>query len=72
MIKRKAAQISGKKVNHDQMRITECILPADQVIRNAKLYGVSVTVYLTAVLLMAVHEEMTKNREKAGHRNDSC
>lgn len=64
VIKRKAAQISGKKVNHDQMRITECILPADQVIRNAKLHGVSVTVYLTAVLLMAVHEEMTKKQER--------
>lgn len=64
VIKRKAAQISGKKVNHDQMRITECILPADQVIRNAKLHGVSVTVYLTAILLMAVHEEMTKKQER--------
>ena len=62
--RRKAAQIAGKKVSQEEMRITECILPADEVIRNAKSYGVSVTVYLTAILLMAVHEEMTKKQEK--------
>ena len=46
------------------MSIREILLSASAVHKKAKEYGVSVTVYLTAVLLCAIHEEIPASRGK--------
>ena len=42
----------------------EAELPVNELHAKAKARGVSITVYLTAVLLCAIHEEIPKNRQK--------
>ena len=46
------------------MSVLEVVLSAKEVYRKAKSYGVSVTVFLSAALLCAIHEEMPRSQMK--------
>ena len=46
------------------MHILEAELPVKELHAKARARGVSITVYLTAVLLCAIHEEIPKNKQK--------
>ena len=59
-----AVKLKGEKVVHEEMHILEAELPVKELHAKAKARGVSITVYLTAVLLCAIHEEIPKNRQK--------
>lgn len=48
---------------HEDMHITELELSVKEVHAQAKAYGVSITVLLTAVMLCAIHEEVPKDRQ---------
>ena len=60
----RAYQLKGELREHQDMSIREILLSASAVHKKAKEYGVSVTVYLTAVLLCAIHEEIPASRGK--------
>lgn len=62
--KPKAFQIRKPRKERGRLQITEGILPVDQVLQKTREAGVSITVYLTAALICAIHEEMTKLQEK--------
>lgn len=62
--KEKAARIPGMKVPQDEMRISEIILPVDQVLKQARQRGVSITVLMTAVLLSAISEELPRSQSR--------
>lgn len=53
-----AVKLKGEKVVHEEMHILEAELPVKELHAKARARGVSITVYLTAVLLCAIHEEI--------------
>ncbi len=59
-----AVRLKGEKLVHDDMDITELILPVDELLAKARQRGVSVTVLLSAMLLCSIHEEIPKHRQK--------
>ena len=59
-----AVKLKGEKVVHEEMHILEAELPVKELHAKARERGVSITVYLTAVLLCAIHEEIPKNKQK--------
>ena len=59
-----AVKLKGEKVVHEEMHILEAELPVKELHAKARARGVSITVYLTAVLLCAIHEEIPKNKHK--------
>lgn len=58
---RKPCQIKGTRAGYGSLHITEGIVSSDALRKKAKEYDVSVTVFLTAVLLCAIHEEMNQS-----------
>ena len=60
--KRKVSRITGTKVGYGDYNIVEGILSSRQLTEKAKELGVSVTVFLSAVLLCAIHEEMNRRQ----------
>lgn len=64
--KRKAHAYQLKKVRKEngQLRVEERILSVKEVLEHSRRLGVSMTVFLTAALLCAIHEEMTRQQEK--------
>lgn len=60
----KACQLEGTATGYGHLNITEGIVSTSTLVQKAKEYHVSITVYLTAVFLLAIHQEMEgKNRE---------
>ena len=59
-----AVKLKGEKLLHADMQITEVIIPVKETLTKARSYGVSITVFLTAMLLCSIHEEIPKNRQK--------
>ena len=59
-----AVKLKGEKLVHEEMHILEAELPVKELHAKARARGVSITVYLTAVLLCAIHEEIPKNKQK--------
>ncbi|MCD8196387.1 MAG: DUF6320 domain-containing protein [Lachnospiraceae bacterium] len=57
-----AVQLRGEKLPQDEMRITEALVPVSALLGKARSRGVSVTMYLTAMLLYAIHEEIPRSR----------
>lgn len=51
-------KLKGEKVVHEEMHILEAELPVKELHAKARARGASITVYLTAVLLCAIHEEI--------------
>lgn len=62
--KRKAYQIKVLKKERGKLQITEAVLSVKSILQKARELKVSMTVFLTAVYLCAIHREMTKHQEK--------
>lgn len=62
--KKKAYQIKAMKKERGKLQITEAVLSVKAVLQKARELGVSMTVFLTAVYLCAIHREMTRHQEK--------
>lgn len=61
--KQKAYQINNKKNKLNNLQITEFEMDTKAVAARAKEYGVSMTVYLTAVFMAAIHQAMPRRQE---------
>ena len=59
-----AFQIRKKKKDGHHLHVHESVVPVQNVLKRSRELGVSMTVFLTAVYLMAIHEEMSKMQEK--------
>ena len=62
---RPAFQLKGERLEQEEMSILEIVLSSGEVYKRAKAYGVSVTVFLSAALLCAIHEEMPRSQMKS-------
>lgn len=62
--KHRSYQLSGAKTSYGDMSITEAVVSCDSLLKKAKEYGVSLTVYLTCVLMWAIYEEMPVNKKR--------
>ena len=62
--KKHAFQIRKKKKDGHHLHVHESVVPVQDVLKRSRELGVSMTVFLTAVYLMAIHEEMSKMQEK--------
>lgn len=58
-----AVRLKGEKLLHEDMRITELEIPVDELHKKAKAHGVSITVYVAAVMLCAIAEQVPKSRK---------
>lgn len=59
-----AYQIKGKRLRQADMEITECTVSVRTLLEKARERGVSITVYMTAVLLRAIAGGMTEKQKK--------
>lgn len=57
-------QLRGLKSDYENMHITEGMVSVKQLLEKSREYGVSMTVFLTAVYLCAIHREMSPRQEK--------
>ena len=57
--KPKAFQIRKPRKERGRLQITEAVLSVKELLAKARESGASITVYLTAVFMCAIHEEMT-------------
>lgn len=62
--KKAAVKLKGEKLVHSDMHISEVVLSVKEVHQEARSYGVSITVLLTAVMLCSIREEIPKNQQK--------
>ena len=62
--KKPAFQLKGEKLRQEDMSITEVCIPVKEIHARAKSAGVSITVFLTAALIWAIHEEVPQNQAK--------
>lgn len=62
--KYRAFQIKGQKTEYGHMQITEGVMSAKAVLEKAKEYHVTMTVFLTAILLCSIEKEMTVRQRK--------
>lgn len=60
--KRSPCRITGTKTGYGSLNVIEGIVSGKELLKKTKEYGVSVTVFLTAVFLCAIHEEMSLSR----------
>lgn len=60
----RAARIRGEKLTHDEMNVTEVVIPVKETLAKARSMGVSITVLLTAMFLCAINEELSGNSRK--------
>ncbi len=60
----KAYQIKKPKKESGQLKVNEATLSVQEVLTKSRQFGVSMTVFLTSIFLMAIHREMTKSQEK--------
>lgn len=63
-LKRKPYRITGTRADYGNLHVTEGIVSSSTLQKIAKERGVSVTVFLAAVLLCAIHEEMSQSLRK--------
>lgn len=61
---RKPCRITGSRAGYGDLNITEGIVSSSALQKKSKELGVSVTVFLTAVFLCAIHEEMSQSQRK--------
>lgn len=60
--KRKPCRITGVKAGYGNLNVTEGVVSSRALRVKAKEYGVSVTVFLSSVLLCAIHKEMCRGQ----------
>ena len=51
-------------------RSQRSLFPVKEILAKARSYGVSITIFLTAMLLCAIHEEIPKNQTEATDHPD--
>lgn len=56
--------LKGAKTAEWRLKVIEGIVPADEVARCAKKMGVTITAFLTAVLMCSIYEEMSERDKK--------
>ena len=61
--KPRAIRLPGERLLHEDMHITEIVLPVKELHAKAKEYGVSITILITAMFLCSIHEEIPKSRQ---------
>ena len=59
-----AYQISGVRTGYGHLNVTEGLVSCHALLQKAKEYGVSMTVFLTAVFLCAIHEECSRRQRR--------
>lgn len=59
-----AVRLKGEKLAHDEMEIQEVAVPVKEILAKARSYGASVTAFLSAVLICAIHEEIPRSHQK--------
>ena len=62
--KGRAYQLKKTQKENGRLRVHERVLSVKEVLEHSRRQGVSMTVFLTAALLCAIHEEMTRQQEK--------
>ncbi len=60
----RAFQLAGPKVERGDLEIMEMVVPVSELLKKARDYGVSLTVFLTSIFLCAIHEEMTERQQR--------
>lgn len=60
----KAYQIKKPKKESGPLKVHEATLSVKEVLEKSRQLGVSMTVFLTTLFLMAIHKEMVKTQEK--------
>lgn len=59
-----AVRLKGEKLAHNEMQILEVAVPVKEILKRARFYGASVTAFLSAVFICAIHEEIPRSRQK--------
>lgn len=59
----KAYRIKGEKTYRGNYHATEGIMSCDEVLKRAKEYNTTLTIFLSALLIKAIHQERPKNKE---------
>lgn len=62
--KPKAFQLKKPRKEVGRLQVNEAVLSVKEVLARSRELGVSMTVFLTTVYLLAIHKEMTKQQEK--------
>lgn len=62
--KPRAFQLKKPRKEVGRLQVNEAVIPVKALIARSRELGVSMTVFLTTVYLMAIHREMTKQQEK--------
>lgn len=57
-------QLSGDKTAYGDMSITESVVSCSLLLKKAKEYGVSLTVFLSCVLMWAIYKEMPLHKKR--------
>ena len=63
-----AYKVTGARLPEDMVKVVEGILPADKLVALARSYDTTITIFLTAILLCAVHE----NRAVREYKKPVC
>ena len=59
-----AFQIRRKKKDGNRLHVHESIVSVQAILKRSRELGVSMTIFLTAIYMMALHEEMSKMQKK--------
>ena len=59
-----AFQIRRKKKDGNRLHVHESIVSVQEILKRSRELGVSMTIFLTAIYMMAIHEEMSKMQKK--------
>lgn len=63
--KNKAAyRIKGERIDENKMKVIEGSMSVGQVLKLSKEYGISMTVFLTSLLMYSIYTDMPKNKSK--------
>lgn len=62
--KPRACQLKKPRKEIGRLQVNEAVLSVKDVLARSRELGVSMTVFLTTVFLLAIHKEMTKQQEK--------
>ena len=57
-------QIKGVRAGYGNMKLREGVVSVAELLKKSREYGVTMTVFLTAVFLCAIHREMSPRQEK--------
>ena len=59
-----AFQIRRKKKDGNYLHVHESVVSVQAILKRSRELGVSMTIFLTAIYMMAIHEEMSKMQKK--------